>query len=322
MESLLKVILENKAIDKFLNNEGRLVLNDVTSLSYLTSGAYLKSKKNIVLVASNLYIAQNIYEHISSIIGEDKCLLYPVDEIYHEKNYAYSKEMLAQRLYVMDKCFDGEKRILITHIEGVTRYLPNPDIYKKRTLFLKKGNSYKLEDLIKSLIDMSFIRVNKVSQSLQFALRGDILDIFSINNENPLRIEFFDDEIESIRYFDTATQTSILEIDEIKIFPATDLLIDEDLNIGKDLVLEKLEQDLKKLPFDVKEKLNQKVRYDIEDILQNGFNENLNNYFHYFNKKKFNILDYFSSDITLVYQSDEVLKNHEFKVVENDKFVK
>ena len=97
----------------------------------------MKSKKNIVLVASNLYIAQNIYEHISSIIGEDKCLLYPVDEIYHEKNYAYSKEMLAQRLYVMDKCFDGEKRILITHIEGVTRYLPNPDIYKKRTLFPK-----------------------------------------------------------------------------------------------------------------------------------------------------------------------------------------
>lgn len=318
--NLLDLIYNDDSINKLNNREGRLVINNTLACSYLVSGVFLKKQKNILLVASSMYNAQILYEQIASLVGEDNCLLFPVDEIYHQTNYSYSKEMLSQRLYVMDKCLDNKKRILITHVEGVTRFLPNPELYKLNTLFLEKNKSYNLNNLVNSLINMGFTRVNKIDQSLQFALRGDILDIFPINLDKPIRIEFFDDEIESIRYFEIESQTSIEEIDNIKIFPATDLLI-EDFNYGKENILNKLNIDLKRLKIEEREKLINKVNEDLINMENGSFDENYYSYFHYFQKEIFNIVSYFKSDLTLIYQKEEVDKYIEIQKEENDESI-
>ncbi len=318
--SLLDLIYNDDSINKLNNHEGRLVINNTLACSYLVSGIFLKKQKNILLVASSMYNAQILYEQIASLVGEDNCLLFPVDEIYHQTNYSYSKEMLSQRLYVMDKCLDNKKRILISHVEGVTRFLPNPELYKLNTLFLEKNKSYNLNNLVNSLINMGFTRVNKIDQSLQFALRGDILDIFPINLDKPIRIEFFDDEIESIRYFEIESQTSIEEIDNIKIFPATDLLI-EDFNYGKENILNKLNIDLKRLKVEEREKLINKVNEDLANMENGSFDENYYSYFHYFQKEIFNIVSYFKSDLTLIYQKEEVDKYIEIQKEENNESI-
>lgn len=318
--NLLDLIYNDDSINKLNNREGRLVINNTLACSYLVSGVFLKKQKNILLVASSMYNAQILYEQIASLVGEDNCLLFPVDEIYHQTNYSYSKEMLSQRLYVMDKCLDNKKRILITHVEGVTRFLPNPELYKLNTLFLEKNKSYNLNNLVNSLINMGFTRVNKIDQSLQFALRGDILDIFPINLDKPIRIEFFDDEIESIRYFEIESQTSIEEIDNIKIFPATDLLI-EDFNYGKENILNKLNIDLKRLKIEEREKLINKVNEDLINMENGSFDENYYSYFHYFQKEIFNIVSYFKSDLTLIYQKEEIDKYIEIQKEENDESI-
>lgn len=318
--SLLDLIYNDDSINKLNNHEGRLVINNTLACSYLVSGIFLKKQKNILLVASSMYNAQILYEQIASLVGEDNCLLFPVDEIYHQTNYSYSKEMLSQRLYVMDKCLDNKKRILISHVEGVTRFLPNPELYKLNTLFLEKNKSYNLNNLVNSLINMGFTRVNKIDQSLQFALRGDILDIFPINLDKPIRIEFFDDEIESIRYFEIESQTSIEEIDNIKIFPATDLLI-EDFNYGKENILNKLNIDLKRLKIEEREKLINKVNEDLINMENGSFDENYYSYFHYFQKEIFNIVSYFKSDLTLIYQKEEVDKYIEIQKEENNESI-
>ena len=318
--NLLDLIYNDDSINKLNNREGRLVINNTLACSYLVSGVFLKKQKNILLVASSMYNAQILYEQIASLVGEDNCLLFPVDEIYHQTNYSYSKEMLSQRLYVMDKCLDNKKRILISHVEGVTRFLPNPELYKLNTLFLEKNKSYNLNNLVNSLINMGFTRVNKIDQSLQFALRGDILDIFPINLDKPIRIEFFDDEIESIRYFEIESQTSIEEIDNIKIFPATDLLI-EDFNYGKENILNKLNIDLKRLKIEEREKLINKINEDLINMENGSFDENYYSYFHYFQKEIFNIASYFKSDLTLIYQKEEVDKYIEIQKEENDESI-
>lgn len=318
--NLLDLIYNDDSINKLNNHEGRLVINNTLACSYLVSGVFLKKQKNILLVASSMYNAQILYEQIASLVGEDNCLLFPVDEIYHQTNYSYSKEMLSQRLYVLDKCLDNKKRILISHVEGVTRFLPNPELYKLNTLFLEKNKSYNLNNLVNSLINMGFTRVNKIDQSLQFALRGDILDIFPINLDKPIRIEFFDDEIESIRYFEIESQTSIEEIDNIKIFPATDLLI-EDFNYGKENILNKLNIDLKRLKIEEREKLINKVNEDLINMENGSFDENYYSYFHYFQKEIFNIVSYFKSDLTLIYQKEEIDKYIEIQKEENDESI-
>ena len=317
MNDLLNVIINDVAIDKFLNYQNRLVIQDSLSLSYLVSAAFLKSKSNIAIVANNLYNAQTIYEQISSIIGEDNCLLFPMDEIFHETNYTYSKEILAQRLYVMNRCLDGKKRVLITHVTAATRLLPNQEIYIINTLFLKKGESYSLTNIINSLVNMAFVRVNKLDQSLQFALRGDILDIFPINSERPIRIEFFDDEIESIRYFDIANQTSIEEIDSIDIFPSTDLLIDKNnLIYGNKNVLDKLREEIKDLSYEKRELLTQKVNDDLSKIEIEGFQEYLYKYLSFYQKNLYTIFDYFKSDRVLFYSYEDLISGYEARLKE------
>lgn len=155
---------------------------------------------------------------------------------------------------------------------------------------------------------------------IQFALRGDILDIFPINLDKPIRIEFFDDEIESIRYFEIESQTSIEEIDNIKIFPATDLLI-EDFNYGKENILNKLNIDLKRLKIEEREKLINKVNEDLINMENGSFDENYYSYFHYFQKEIFNIVSYFKSDLTLIYQKEEVDKYIEIQKEENNESI-
>lgn len=308
MKHILELIQNNPAVDKFLNGQNRLVIQDNIALAYLVSAAFIKSHKNISIVTNNLYTAQNIYEQISSLIGEDNCLLFPMDEIFHQTNYAYSKEILSQRLYVMHRSLQKKNRILITHTIASKRYLPSPELYFENNLLFEKGHSYNLTNICKKLSDMAFMRVNKVDQSLQFALRGDILDIFPINAEKPIRIEFFDDEIESIRYFDIESQISSTEIDKVEIFPSTDLLFyEEDKKEAKDRILEKLKNDIKFLDFSKRDSLIKKVNGDI-DLIENGnFDENLYCYFHYFfSNKKYNIFDYFHSDINIIYNLDEV----------------
>lgn len=281
------------------------------SFCYQVSYLFLKENKNIAIIASSLYSAQSIYEQISNIVGEDSCLLFPVDEIIYQNSYSYSKEVLAQRLYVMDKCFSSSKKILVLHYASCRRYLPSPNVYKDNTLFIEKGKEYSVLGLVNKLVNMGFTRVNKIDQSLQFALRGDILDVFPINEEKPLRIEFFDDEVESIRLFDIESQMSICEKDSFKIFPATDLFID-DYEFGKENVLKKLKDDSKLLSISMKEKLVDKVNYALESI-KNGYDENYYSLYHFFQKEVYSIFDYFKPDISFIYQKDEFDQFVEFK---------
>ena len=181
MNLLLENLKNTIEVKKLLNSDNNLYSNNPLSFAFLVSSVFYKSPKNIAIITSSLYSAQTLYEHISGIIGEENCLLYPVDEIFHQTNISYSKEMLAQRLFVMDKCLSNEKKVLIMGVDGAKRFLPNASIYQKYTLHLKKDEHYNFNDLTSILINMGFLRTNKIDQTLQFALRGDILDIFPVN---------------------------------------------------------------------------------------------------------------------------------------------
>ena len=131
---------------------------------------------------------------------------------------------MAQRLYVMHELQSSKPKILVTHISSLMRFMPNPELFISLSFNLKVGMKADLMQLRTKLVRGGYARVGKIDQSMQFASRGDILDIFSVNYLRPIRIEFFGDEIESIRYFDIATQSSDERIDDVTITPANDVL--------------------------------------------------------------------------------------------------
>ncbi len=290
----------NNAIPPYLDKSGHFVVDDSIGISLLTALAYKKKKKSFIIVCSNLYKAQNIYDFLLTFIEKNNVLLFPGDELIRAEALAQSKELLSSRLYALSQLRTDQNKIIITNTAGIARYLPKPQLFYSKILNFVVGKEYKLNEIKKILIESGYIMVSKVDQSLQFAVRGDILDIFSVNLNNPIRIEFFDDEIESIREFNISTQLSILKLNEVTILPASDFILsEEEKREVYDKIHEVLEKDQKHLDMTTFENLRNITDTDISLLLENQTSARLYKYYGFLCNEHYSLLDYFE-DGTIV----------------------
>lgn len=312
---ILNYLMDEKAV-KALNEppKGHFVVDDSLSLAFALSASFKKHRRRIMVVTPNLYQAQKVYEQVIALIGEEDVLFYPFDEVIRVDSISSSKEMLSQRLYVIEKALERSPKILITHVSAALRNLPSCTLYVENKLCFKKGEHYNLRQIANLLNEIGFLRVSKIDQSLQYAMRGDILDIFPINYENPFRLEFFDDELESIRILDIASQISHeADIDDVTIFPASELLFKKD---NFDKFIENVNNELKKeysyLSFDKRPELKSKINGDIEKIKDKGFDETTYPYFYYYPEKKETIFDYFSPETIIYHLREKIHDSYEW----------
>ena len=291
--NLFKLLQNSKIIPPFQTKKGNFVVDDTIGISLLIATSFKIKPDSYLVVTSNLFKAQQIYNLLSQFVGNDDVLLYPADELLRAESIAQSKEMVAQRLYVLDKIVKGKAKIVVTNVAAASRYLPDIEVFKNSTFDFEVGKSYDLSEIKKNLVKYGYINVNKIDASLQFAVRGDILDIFSVNNDNPIRIEFFGDEIESIRYFDLAKQTSIEKVSKITILPASDIILSsEEVTSGIGKIKSRLEENMRVLPQNTAERLEINVENDIDDILEGNYNQKTYKYFSYIANKTGSIFDY------------------------------
>ena len=145
-------------------------------------------------------------------------------------------------------------KIFILTPSSFYRFYPSKEEFLEASISLKIGEIHSIEDLSSKLPKIGYYKVSKIDQSLQFATRGDVVDVFSINYDKPLRIEFFDDEVESIRFFDIENQLSSKKVDEVSILPATALLFnDEERSQVRNKITHRLELDLPHIRDDLKD---------------------------------------------------------------------
>ena len=192
---------------------------------------YKKENKSILCVTSSIYEANKLYQ--TALNYTDKVSFFPMDDFLTSEALAISPEFKFTRLETLNDILK-ENRIVITNLMGYLRFMPNPLDYKKSIIDLKINNSIDMNELIDRLYNMGYTRESLVNKTGEIAIRGYILDIFPINCDNPIRIEFFGDEIDRINEFSVDTQISTKKIDEIKIYPSTEFIV------GK-----KLEEDFK-----------------------------------------------------------------------------
>lgn len=278
-----------------------MVVDDTIGTGLLFASLFHEDPENYAIISNNLYSAQKTYEFLLNFLNEDQVVFFPADELLRAESLSSSRELMAQRLYAMGQLLKPGKKILVTHPAALLRYLPDPREFKAGILSLKKGGKNDLEDLKSRLVELGYRRVNKIDQSLEFASRGDILDIFSVNETIPVRIEFFDDEIETIKEFDIATQSSTKEVDSIDILPASDLyLTDEEMASFAHRLKERLEEDAKTLPQDPADILKENTERDLEDFVSRNYKPSLYKYFGFALNKPFSIIDYFDPEIIFI----------------------
>ena len=189
---------------------------------------FMKYKRNILVFCNSLYEANDIYNRLNCYT--DKVLFFPMDDFIASEATSISPEFMIERLSTLNKLCSSDNYIVVTNMTGMLRYLPSRELYKSKFIKLKKNDSIDRDKFINDLYELGYESVPLVSKSGEMAIRGYVIDIFPIEEDSPIRIEFWGDDIDSIKYFDLDSQLSNEEINSIDIYPFTEFLIDSKID--------------------------------------------------------------------------------------------
>ncbi|MGX7419974.1 transcription-repair coupling factor [Carnobacterium gallinarum] len=229
MVDIKGLLAETPDIQNLLESIGEHQTQLVTGLSgsartLIISTIVEKKKKPIVLVAHNLFHASQLIEDFSGFVPEDQLHLFPVDEMIQAEMSISSPEYRAERVAALDFLLSGKKGIVIIPLSGVRKLITPKEIWKKSRFKIANGGELDPANMAQQLVDMGYTREHLVGKPGEFSIRGGIIDIYPLTEEHPVRVELFDTEVDSLRYFEADTQRSIEPIEKITILPATDTI--------------------------------------------------------------------------------------------------
>jgi len=188
---------------------------------------FKKENRSIICVTSTIYEANRLYQILLNYT--DKVSFFPMDDFLTSEALAISPEFKFTRLDTLNIILE-EKRIVITNLLGFLRFLPSPKKYKGSYSKIKVNTEVKIEDLVSNLYKIGYKRESIVNKTGEMAVRGYIIDVFPINYRNPIRIEFWGDEIERICEFDIDSQISKDRVLEAVITPTTEFIANKEFD--------------------------------------------------------------------------------------------
>ena len=201
----------------------------------------ISCSKKIVYLTSDLINAKRSYEMFKQILGDKVSLLAPGSDVLIFKQ-AQSNENNVERLKTAFGLAMGKTDVVVASIDSLFSYLPNITKLKENIVSLKVGQDVDLKQLKKKLVVSGYTEEALVSAPGQFAFRGDIFDVFPINEEFATRVEFFDTQIETIKKLNASTQVSGVSRKGLDICPFTNLFLDDSDREKLIKILEKLKK--------------------------------------------------------------------------------
>ncbi|RMC53479.1 transcription-repair coupling factor [Lactobacillus sp. ESL0261] len=178
--------------------------------------------KPLILLEENENKAQKIYTELDALMPEESVQIFPVDASIATQTAVTSPDELSSRIQALDFLLSQKPGIVVATPQGLQYKLSAPEKYEAARRKFAPENEYDLAELTSWLVQVGFQRENLVAKPGEFALRGDILDVYPLDRENPVRIEFFGDEIDTIKEFDLASQRSQKQIDQLVVTAAQD----------------------------------------------------------------------------------------------------
>ncbi|MCX8129847.1 MAG: transcription-repair coupling factor [Clostridia bacterium] len=266
-----------------------------------------------VYIAFNEMQARKMYEDLMFFLG-DEVVFFPAKEIMLHDIEAKSYDSVFQRIKALERIAEGRYEFIVTSAEAIAQKLTPKRIFLEGIISFKLGGKVYLEELTKKLIAIGYERVATVEGKGQFSIRGGIIDIFSVNNEHAVRIELFDDEIDSIRRFDVATQRSIDKLDTVKVVPAREVIYYEE---DRDFIIENIERDLAAHIRKIRNKdnneyikqLGQKISGDMDTFRSDYYFPGLDRYIPYIINNPSSVIDYATdTDVNVIAFVDEPVR--------------
>ncbi len=312
MNFLIKTLEENKKFQELTKQiekkQGQVAISGLTDVAkiHMLVSIYKMMQKPICVLTYNEIQAQKLCQDIQNF-GQ-KAYYFPKREIASYDYIAQSKDLPYERIAILNKMIlaENEKQlaekkskplILVTTIEAVMqKMITKQELYQNKMDF-KVGNSYHTQKLKEQLVSLGYERNDLVENKGQFSIRGGIIDV-GLSAKIGVRIEFWGDEIDSIRYFEISSQRSTEMIQEITIFPAHEFII----------------SNLKKAINRI-EKSYPEEKEDIDFIKNGEYVSKIDKYFNQFYEEQANFLEYLSNDYFLFLDENSKIKQRQENLI-------
>jgi transcription-repair coupling factor (superfamily II helicase) len=225
----------------------------------------------IIVILPSAVKASEFISDISSLIEQEYIYSFSSLNMLPYEFINPAEHVERERVSALYALFSKKACIVVTDIDAVMRKIPGADRLKQSALSLEKGEEIPFDDLIETLVNFGYTREHRVDSYGTFAIKGGILDIFAAGSESPVRIDFFGDEIDSIRNFDLDSQRSKDEIEHVVIFPRREIILTQKEKDALVKLLQKKIIDGKKLPEKLKESVESGIIHDDEDGIYDLF---------------------------------------------------
>ncbi|WP_042453833.1 transcription-repair coupling factor [Neobacillus dielmonensis] len=265
-----------------------------SSRTVLTATIYEKMKRPILVVTHNLLQAQKLYDDLANLVNEKEVFLFPANELIAAEMSVASPELRAHRIDALNYWSQSDQGILIVPVAGLKKILPPKQLWKENQFFLKTGQDLDIDNMLLTLVNMGYIRAEMVTTPGEFSVRGGIIDMYPLTEDNPIRIELFDTEVESIRYFSLEDQRSREKVSEVVIGPASEVLLKpEHYSRIVSHLEEGLAKSLRKLKDDkAKIQLSQNISFELEQLKNGQKPEQVFKYLSLAYERPASLLDY------------------------------
>ncbi|MEW5922848.1 MAG: CarD family transcriptional regulator, partial [Candidatus Zixiibacteriota bacterium] len=227
-------------IENSVDNELTITGLSGSSPAMLISELSLKIKRPIIVVTSSSEEADDLHDDLNFLMGTEAVSHFPSLQVPPCEFRAAPAEILGRRLSTISRLKRNTAKVVVAPIEAVIEPTITIGDFESASLILKVGDEAIIQTLAEKLTIMGFQRVSLVEEIGDFAVRGGLIDFFSPGFEHPVRVEFFGDEIDTIRQFDVATQRTTEKLEQVELLPRREVSIRQ----------ETIEQYIEKLPED------------------------------------------------------------------------
>ncbi len=258
---------------------------------------------NKIIVTFNEQKARELYEEYRFF--EKNVVYYPGKDILFYQSDLRGNVLTRERILALKTIAEGKRTALITTYDALMNRMPKPGRFLKAVKTWRVGDIVELDGLKRKLVEMGYEAVYQIETAGQFAIRGGIIDIFPLTEENPYRMELWDDEIDSLRSFDVESQRSIENLESIELYPATELILTA---AEKEAGLKRLKKDAdslyqayrKEMKTEEAARIKQMSEELTEEIKERAGIDGIDAYLPYFEEETVSLLDYFEKEDTLV----------------------
>ena len=250
-------------------------------------------------------------------------LFYPAKDLLFFQADIQGNLLIRQRMCVVKALLEQEDLTVVTSIDGCMDYLMPLEEIGKKVLHFYGDSVINMDLLKKALVDLGYEWVGQVEMPGQFSVRGGIVDIYCLTEENPWRIELWGDEIDTIRYFDCESQKSIENIDRVSIYPAAELVLSDEEKAGG---IEKLKAEAKRVSDKLRKQMKTEEAHRVSEMADELTEEwgelsmyaGMDAFLSYFFDERVGLLDYFKPSDSLIFFDELTRCTEQGKLTETE----